>query len=137
MPVYEYRCNACGRKAALFYKTYKDYDAATASHTQTCPHCGSHQLTRLISRVAIQKPGHDYANMSSGEMLNVLEGGDSREVGRMMQQLGQDEAIDDPALSEISERLMKGDDPDKIEADLGDMGDTGVGGAPGGAADLE
>lgn len=120
MPVYEYRCNVCGRKAALFYKTYKDYDAASAGNTHTCPHCGSHDLTRLISRVAIQKPSRDFSRMDSGEMLSVLEGGDSREVGMMMHQLGQDEAVNDPAFGEITERLMKGDDPERIEADLGD-----------------
>ncbi len=81
MPVYDYRCNACGRKAALFYKSYKDYDAANDANAHTCPHCGSHDLTRLISRVAIQKPGHNYANMSSNEMLSVMEGGDSARVG--------------------------------------------------------
>ena len=129
MPVYEYRCNACRRKAALFYKTYRDYDAANAGNAHTCPHCGSHDLTRLISRVAIQKPSRDYSNMDSGEMLSVLEGGDSREVGRMMHQLGQDEAVSDPAFGEITERLMKGDDPERIEADLGDAGgDLGGGG---------
>ncbi|MCC6803446.1 MAG: zinc ribbon domain-containing protein [Anaerolineae bacterium] len=128
MPVYDYRCNVCGRKAALFYKTYKDYDAANAENAHTCPHCGSHDLTRLISRVAIQKPSRDYTGMDSGEMLSVLEGGDSREVGRMMHQLGQDEAISDPAFGEITERLMKGDDPERIEADMGGS-DGGMSGA--------
>lgn len=128
MPVYDYRCNVCGRKAALFYKTYRDYDAANASRTHTCPHCGSHDLTRLISRVAIQKPSRDYTGMDSGEMLSVLEGGDSREVGRMMQQLGQDEAVSDPAFGEITERLMKGDSPEHIEADMG-ASDGGAGGS--------
>jgi putative FmdB family regulatory protein len=123
MPVYEYRCNSCGRKASLFYKTYRDYDAAEGS--RACPHCGATALTRLISRVGIAKPGRDYSRMSSDEMLNVLEGGDSREVGRMMHQLGQDEAINDPAFSDVTERLMKGEDPEKIDTDLG-------GGLPGG-----
>ena len=63
--------------------------------------------------------------MSSDEMLSVLEGGDSREVGTMMQQLGQDEAVSDPAFGEITERLMKGDDPERIEADLGNI-DSGA-----------
>ncbi len=119
MPVYDYRCNVCGRKSALFYKSYKDYDAASAAHAHTCPNCGSHDLTRLISRVAIQKPSRDYANMSSNEMFSVMEGGDSRELGRMMHQLGQDEAVSDPAFGEVTERLMKGDAPEHIEADLG------------------
>ena len=29
MPVYEFRCNGCGRKVTLTYKTYAEYDAAT------------------------------------------------------------------------------------------------------------
>lgn len=134
MPVYEYRCNACGRKAALFYKTYKDYDAAV----HRCPHCDSTDLTRLISRVAVPKAGRNYANMSSDEMLSVLESGDSREVGHMMHQLGADQGLDDPAMQEVSERLIKGEDPDHIEADLGDAlggDDGGIGGLGGGLDD--
>ena len=132
MPVYDYRCNSCGRKVALFYKSYKDYDAASENNAHTCPNCGSHDLTRLISRVAIARPAHDYNSMSSDEMLSVLEGGDTREVGRMMHELGQDEAINDPAFGEVTKRLMKGDDPEKIEADLGDA----LGGDDGGAPDF-
>jgi putative FmdB family regulatory protein len=117
MPVYEYRCNSCQRKVSLFYKSYRDFDAAEG--TRTCPNCGSMQLTRLISRVAIAKPTRDYSTMSSAEMLNVLEGGDSREVGQMMHQLGQDQALNDPAFGEATERLMKGENPERIDADLG------------------
>lgn len=120
MPVYEYRCNACGRKAAFFYKTYKEYDAATEGQTQVCPNCGSHDLSRLISRVAIAKPGRDYASMSSDEMLSVMNGGDGRELGEMMHQLGQDEVVSDPAFGEVSQRLLKGENPERIEADLSD-----------------
>ena len=58
MPVYDYRCNQCGRRVALFYKTYKDYDEAT----HTCPNCGSTDLTRLISRVAIARQSRNYEN---------------------------------------------------------------------------
>ena len=130
MPVYDFRCNACGRKSAFFYKTYKDYDAAFAAETRTCPNCGSRDLTRIISRVTIAKPGRDYSQMSSGEMLSVMEGGDSRELGQMMHQLGQDEAISDPAFGEVTERLMKGEDPARIESDLGGTsGATGSGDA--------
>lgn len=125
MPVYDYRCNACGRKSAFFYKTYKDYDAANTEGARVCPHCGSSDLTRVISRVTIAKPGRDYANMSSDEMLSVMEGGDSRELGQMMQQLGQDEAVSDPAFGEVTERLIKGDDPGRIEADLGGVSSSG------------
>jgi len=117
MPVYEYRCNACGRPVTLNYKSYAAYDAARAAGL-TCPHCGSADLTRLISRVAVARPGRDYGAMSSGEMLNVLEGGDTREIGRMFEQAGQDQALDDPAMREVGERLLKGESPGSIERDL-------------------
>jgi len=124
MPSYDYRCENCGRRVSLFYKSYKDYDAAT----KTCPHCGSARLTRLISRVAIAKPGRDYSAMSSNEMLSVLEGGDSREVGRMMQQVGQDEAAGDPMFHEVTERLVKGESPEHIERDLAASEGSSAGG---------
>ncbi|MDZ4765952.1 MAG: zinc ribbon domain-containing protein [Chloroflexota bacterium] len=120
MPVYEYHCNHCTRKVSLFYKSYRDYDAAT----KTCTHCGSPDLTRLISRVGIAKPTLNYAKMDSDAMLSVLEGGDSREVGRMMHELGQDEVVSDPAFNDVTQRLMRGDDPAKIDADIGGSGDV-------------
>ncbi len=117
MPVYEYRCNACGQPATFTYKSYAAYDAAREAGL-TCPHCGVQDLTRLISRVALAKPGRDYGALSSGEMLNVLEGGDTREIGRMFEQVGQDQALDDPTMREVGERLMKGESPERIERDL-------------------
>jgi putative FmdB family regulatory protein len=133
MPVYDYRCNSCKRKVSLFYKTYKDYDAANATG-RVCPNCGSADLTRVIGRVAVQRPSRDYSKMSSDEMLSVMEGGDSREVGHMMHQLGQEEAINDPMMQEVAGRLMKGEDPERIERDLEAQGidlsadDGGAGG---------
>ncbi len=118
MPVYDYRCNSCGRRSALFYKNYADYDRARSEGLH-CPNCGSAEMIRLISRVAVAKPGRDYASMSSNEMLSVLEGGDSREVGEMMQQVGQDEVMSDPVTREVTDRLIKGDKPEKIEKDIG------------------
>ena len=114
MPSYDYRCNHCGRALTLFYKTYSDYDAAT----HTCPHCESTDLTRLISRVTIAKPGRNYGNMSSQEMLSVLEGGDSQEMGQLFQQVGESVPGSDKEYHEVTDRLLKGDKPQSIEADL-------------------
>jgi putative FmdB family regulatory protein len=94
MPVYDYRCNACGRSVALFYKSYSAYDRAV----KTCPHCGSTDLTRIIKGVTIPKQGRDYARMTSGDMLNVLEGGNSDEVNRMMRDVGVNDNTVDKTL---------------------------------------
>jgi putative FmdB family regulatory protein len=84
MPAYDFQCNNCGREASLFYKTVAAYDAAE----KTCPHCGSQDLTRVITGVAVQTGEVNYRKMSSGEMLSVLEGGKRDEVNTMYRQLG-------------------------------------------------
>lgn len=117
MPSYDFQCKSCGRRLVLTYKTYGDYDAAT----HTCPHCGSTDLTRLISRVAIPKPSRNLSNLSANEMLSVMEGGDSREVGELFRQVG--ETVPggmDAEYNTVTERLLGGDAPEHIEADLQD-----------------
>ena len=114
MPSYEYRCNHCGRPLTFSYRTYKEYDEAE----RTCPHCGSADLTRLISRVSIAKPTQKYSNMSSNQMLSVLEGGDSREIGTLFQQVGAAVPSSDGEYHEVTNRLLQGEKPDSIESDL-------------------
>ncbi len=53
-----------------------------------CPACDSAEITRLITRVAISKSGRDYRNMSSKEMLSVLESGEAGSVNEMFRQVG-------------------------------------------------
>lgn len=121
MPAYDYRCKHCGEEFSLYYKTYADYDAAT----QHCPHCASANLSRLIKRIAIQSPTRDFTKMSSGEMLSVMESGDSRQVGEMFQQVG----AGDPQLGaqyhNATQSLLKGDSMEKVERDLSATTDSG------------
>lgn len=107
MPAYDYRCRQCGTAFELVYKSYTDYDAAAAQ--RVCPQCGSAALDRIIQRVTVQpggKTGRDFASMNSGEMLNVLEGGDPGEVAALYQQTGADKAISDPALKPLIEQAV-------------------------------
>lgn len=43
MPLYEFRCGACGRKSTVFTRRI------TASPEARCEHCGSTEMSRLIS----------------------------------------------------------------------------------------
>ena len=49
MPIYEFRCNRCQRKANLFLRSI------TTSVTPVCPACGSSDLVRIISSFAYHK----------------------------------------------------------------------------------
>ena len=61
MPIYEYRCEACGKKSSTLLSSYSSPDPP-------CPHCGKQALRRLVST---------FATVGSSE----LEGGDGDDFG--------------------------------------------------------
>jgi putative FmdB family regulatory protein len=137
MPTYEYRCNACRRKVTLFYKTYADYDAAT----HTCTRCGSTDLTRLISRVAIKRSPISRlmsGSMDDDSMLDDLDTEDPKMMGRMLREMSSEVGEDmGDEFEEVVQRLEHGESPEDIEAALPpDLGDSSSSGLPGGLDDL-
>lgn len=60
MPIYEYRCEECGKRSSSLLSSYSSPDPA-------CPHCGKHALHRLVST---------FATVSSGESEGGEDGGD-------------------------------------------------------------
>jgi len=51
VPIYEYRCEDCGKRSSALLMSYSSADPA-------CPHCGKPALRRLVST---------FATVSSGE----------------------------------------------------------------------
>jgi len=45
VPIYEYRCEACGKRSSSLLSSYSSPDPA-------CPHCGKPALHRLVSTFA-------------------------------------------------------------------------------------
>ena len=45
MPIYEYRCEECGKRSSALLASYSSPDPA-------CPHCGKPALHRLVSNFA-------------------------------------------------------------------------------------
>ena len=133
MPAYDFRCNGCKRKLMLHYKTYEEYDNAT----HTCPHCGSTDLTRLISRVAVTKSLT--SRLFSGgygedddAALSDLDHADPRTLGRVLREMNAEVGEDmGGEFEDIVGRLESGERPEEIEASLPDLPDNPL--APGGA----
>ena len=46
MPIYEDRCEGCGQKASIFFRSI-----GLAEASPECPHCGQRRLQRRMSRV--------------------------------------------------------------------------------------
>jgi putative FmdB family regulatory protein len=61
MPIYEYRCEECGKRSTSLLPSYSSADPP-------CPHCGKPALRRLVST---------FATVSSGEG----DGGDDFDDG--------------------------------------------------------
>jgi putative FmdB family regulatory protein len=52
MPIYEYRCEQCGKKSSTLLPSFASPDPA-------CPHCGKPGLRRLVSTFATVSSGDD------------------------------------------------------------------------------
>ncbi len=72
MPIYEYRCGACGKKTEVI-------QGMNEKPLRVCPHCGEKKLKKLMSAPAIQFKGSgfyitDYARGSSEASGKKSEG---------------------------------------------------------------
>jgi putative FmdB family regulatory protein len=52
MPIYEYRCEACGKRSSTLLPRFSSPDPV-------CPHCGKPELKRLVSTFATVRSGSD------------------------------------------------------------------------------
>ena len=118
MPIYEYRCNSCRKRTAVFVRT------VSSPAAPTCEHCGSEDVERLFSRVAVLR-GEDGLDMAESSLGDVDEN-DPRSVARWVRKMSRDmgEPLDAGMQSEL-ERMeagdMSGDDSLDDEDDFGDV----------------
>ncbi len=119
MPNYDYRCRACGQAAGIFI-AYADYDDARPA----CPHCGSQDLRRRVSRVSVAKSADSRLDsMMENPSLAGLDEDDPQALGRFMRQMSQEmgEEMGDE-FEEVVDRLQKGESPEAIEEAMPDLG---------------
>jgi putative FmdB family regulatory protein len=150
MPVYEFLCESCNR-----IYSFHSFKVAT-DKVPTCPKCGDQDLKRVPSRFGVSAKARSAEGGADGgdgiddprmerEMMKFaseLEGMDENDpramaaaVRRMTEIAGEPVT---PAMEEMIRRLEAGEDPEKVEEELGDaleeeMGEEGGGGGFGGA----
>jgi len=157
MPIYEYQCASCGRVLSFLVRS-------VAGHKPpACPQCGHKIMARVLSCfAAIQgsryaaaeaapsslnhtpssippPPGGGDLPPGMERLLSEAEGmdqNDPRAMGRFMRKMAAETGEPMPEeMTEVVRRLEAGEDPEKIEEQMGDgLGDEAGGpGAPGGA----
>ena len=142
MPIYEYRCDECRR---VFNFLVRNVSQHTAPH---CPRCGNEDMIRLFSPCACHSSSRRGSESgseahSAGEGLDGgpegfagdkelpgMEGvdeNDPRSLGRWMRRMADEmgEPLD-PETDEVCRRLEAGEDPDKIEEEMGETLGGGV-----------
>jgi len=108
VPIYEYRCNACGRRVSVFQRSIQSAVAAV------CSHCGSGDLARLISRVAVVRSEESrLGDMASDAGLADLDERDPRSLARWARRMGREMGEElGPEFDEVVEQLEAGEMPD-------------------------
>ena len=97
MPVYEYRCKVCGRKfQALVGMVAQPDDGA-------CPHCGSGDTAKLVSRFARYRSEDDRLDELADRMDQMGEPESPAEARRLAREFGK--AMDEDASDEMEEFL--------------------------------
>lgn len=116
MPIYEYHCNGCGRRISIFLRSIQSSAAAA------CPSCGSRDLARLISRVAVVRSEESRLDdLASDASLADLDERDPRSLARWARRMGREMGEDlGPEFDEVVERLEAGEMPDDMDEEGGE-----------------
>jgi putative FmdB family regulatory protein len=120
MPIYEYRCRKCRRRTSVLLRSYDE----SASIKPRCSHCGSDQLERTISRVAMLRSEEARLdNLADPSNLSGLDENDPRSVARWMRKMSAETGEDlGDEFHEVVDRLESGQDPEDVEAAMPDLG---------------
>lgn len=118
MPLYEYRCRNCGKRAS-FLRSLAD------STLPTCPYCNHPQMVRLVSRVSVLRSEDSrLENLSDPRNLGDVDENDPRSMARWMKKMGQEMGEDlGPEFDEAIEQMDSGQLPEETEESLGKEGD--------------
>lgn len=101
MPIYEYRCRQCGTRTTRLVLS------VSAMSQQTCAHCHSADLERLLSRFASPKSEEARLEaLSDPSHLSGLDENDPASMERFMKKMGQELGED---LGEDLDASMGGD----------------------------
>jgi putative FmdB family regulatory protein len=90
MPIYEFKCQECGRLTSVFVRTMR------SSHRARCQHCGGRNLKRAISRFAYHKSEQSILEEYGGEPKRLEDYKDPRQIGRWVERRFSEQGLEVP-----------------------------------------
>jgi len=131
MPIYEFYCRRCNTVFNFFSKS------VNTKKIPYCPRCGKVKLKRQMSLFAKVSPARtesdealppiDESRMEKAMSMLASEAGsisedDPRQAAKLMRKLSDATGLNLGAgMEEALSRMERGEDPEKIEAEMGDL----------------
>ena len=124
MPIYEYRCPACGKKSSrIWMRLPSGADEAALA----CPACGAAKLARLFSRFASPKSEERrLESLADDSALAGIDENDPRGMARLMRRMGEESG--EPLEGEDAEMLDRMESGEMPPEDDGASGDAAAAG---------
>ena len=122
MPIYEYRCNKCRKKVSILTLRVSE------KVDETCEHCGSKSLTRLLSRFAMTRSEDSRLDsLADPSNLGGLDENDPKSMARWMRKMGREmgDELGGEDFEEMIDEMESGKDPDSGGDDGGPADDGG------------
>lgn len=134
MPIYEFYCDRCHTIFNFFSRT------VNTTKKPSCPKCRKRPLSRQMSAFAITGRAKEDADMEdlpfdeskmeqamhmlAGEAEKINED-DPKQAANLMRRLTDMTGMElGPGMAEALSRMERGEDPEKIEAEMGDLLET-------------
>jgi putative FmdB family regulatory protein len=121
MPIYEYRCNQCRKKVSILTLRISE------KVDERCEHCGSTNLTRLLSRFTTARSEESRLDsLADPSNLAGLDENDPRSMARWMRKMGKEmgDEFGGEDFDAMVDEMESGKMPDDESGDL-TAGDSG------------
>ncbi len=131
MPIYEFYCDHCNTIFNFFSRT------VNTRKVPSCPRCRKNKLSRQVSLFAVTGRAREDGDMddlpiNEGQMekaMQMLAGeadkineDDPRQAAQLMRKLTRMTGLDlGDGMEEALSRMEQGEDPEQIEAEMGDL----------------
>lgn len=116
MPIYEFKCQECGKKNEFI--TFR----VSEPIPRTCSHCGSEAMDRIPSRVRVRMSEETrMERLTDPSRLGSLDESDPRSMARWMKKMGHEMGDDfdgdvDSMIEEAMEEEMSPRESESLEA---------------------
>jgi putative FmdB family regulatory protein len=131
MPIYEFYCQECNTIFNFFSKTIN------TTKCPACPKCKAGNLHRKVSVFAVTGKAKEKNEMDDfafdeskmekamqvlAKEADSINEDDPRQAAQLMRKLSSMTGLElGPGMSEALDRMEKGEDPDQLESEMGDI----------------